>query len=160
MSILRDLGIREGGNKLKEEFLYTLASSYILCEKEISNALAPYGLSSVKMNALLVIKHIGKNKGVSQVAICKKMIVSAGNMTGLIDRLEKQKLVERFVRLGDRRVNLIKITKNGSSLLDRVWPIYKKTVDQILTLSRTKIVATVDVLSQLRENIREAQKTP
>ena len=158
MSILHELGIRKRSNKLKEEFLYTLASSYMLCEKEISSALAPYGLSSVKMNALLVVKHIGKNKGISQVNICKKMIVSAGNMTGLINRLERQKLVERIIQSVDRRVNLIKITKKGADLLDKVWPIYKNKVDQVIPLSRAKIITTVAALSRLRERIYEIQQ--
>ena len=158
MSILRELGMQERGDKLKETFLYTLASCYVLCEKEISDTLAPHGLSPVKMNALLVIKHIGKKRGIPQVEICKKMVVTAGNMTGLVSRLRRQKLVNRCVSSGDRRVNLIKITKKGSDLLDKVWPVYKQEVDRVVSLPRKKIVAVVGALDGLRKKSFMAQK--
>ena len=69
MSIFSEMGIREGKDKLKEELLYNLASSYALLEREIERALSSFGLSAVKMNALLMIKHVGKDKGLSQMDI-------------------------------------------------------------------------------------------
>src|SRR3989338_5518569 len=143
MSIFSELGIREGKDKLKEELLYNLASSYALLEREIERALSSFGLSAVKMNALLMIKHVGKDKGLSQVDICRRMIVSAGNITRLIDRLEREKLVGRVAHGTDRRVNLIKITKKGSDILSKVWPTYKKKVNEIVSLPDADINKTV-----------------
>ena len=106
------------------------------------------------MNALLIIKHVGKEKGLSQSELSKKMIVTAGNITRLIDRLQNEKLVERSPLKGDRRVNLLRITSKGSDLLDKAWPVYKRKVDQIVSLiPNLDIVSTTVGLSGLRETL-------
>ena len=153
MSIFRELGVRQGKDRLKEELLYNLASSYVLIEREIEKIIAPFGLSAVKMNALLIIKHVGKDTGLSQVDICRRMIVSAGNITRLIDRLEREKLVERFAHAVDRRVNLIKITKKGSDILSKAWPVYKKKVNEVVSLTDADISRTAANLDRLRRNV-------
>jgi len=154
MSIFRELGIRDGKDRLKEELLYNLGYCYVTLEKKISEILAPYDLSSVKMNALLIIKHVGKERGLSQSELSKKMIVTAGNITRLIDRLQSEKLVERAPLKEDRRVNLLKITSKGSDLLDKAWPVYKRKVDQIVSLiPNLDIVSTTVGLSGLRETL-------
>ena len=153
MSIFSELGVREGKDRLKEELLYNLASSYVLIEKEIGRALRTFGLSAVKLNVLLIVKHVGKDNGLSQVDICRRMIVSAGNITRLLDRIEREKLLERVTDAGDRRVNLIKITKKGSDLLMKVWPVYKKKVNEIISLTEPDIARMAVGLDQLRRNI-------
>lgn len=156
MSIFAQLGVRDGKGRIKEEVLYNLAACYVLVERKISHFLAPYDLSPVKMNALLMIKHVGKKEGLPQVEIGKRMIVSAGNITRLIDRLENEKLVEHFSKPGDRRVKLIRITKKASDLLDKVWPIYKAEVEKIVSIMpNLDIVTTGVVLSGFREKLSE-----
>jgi len=155
MAIFGELGIRGSKNRTKEEFLYNMASCYVIVEKKISEALAAYGLTPVKMNALLVIKHVGKGKGLSQNDLCKKMIVTAGNITRLIDRLEKDKFVERAPLAGDRRVNLIRITKRGSDLLDKVWPVYQKKVDEIVCLTDADLTGVISGLENVRQTISQ-----
>ena len=153
MSIFADLGVRDGKDRAKEGLLYNLAACYALLDKEITQALAPYGLSPVKMNALLMVRHIGQKEGMSQVEIGKRMIVSPGNITRLIDRLEKDKMVERLAKTGDKRVKLICITKKASDLLGRVWPIYKKKVEDVIALSGAEVLSASDVLSGLRRKL-------
>ncbi|OGW83257.1 MAG: hypothetical protein A3C47_02180 [Omnitrophica bacterium RIFCSPHIGHO2_02_FULL_51_18] len=132
-----------------------MASCYALVERKIDETLSVYGLSPVTMNALLVIKHVGKNKGLPQSELCKKIIVTAGNITRLVDRLEKNKFVERVSLTGDRRVNLIKVTKKASDLLNKVWPIYKKSVDKIVCLPEGNLVNVTSVLESLRQTISQ-----
>ena len=154
MSIFSELGIREDKGRIHEELLYNLAACYSLIEQEIEKFLSFYNLSPVKMNALLMIKHVGKGAGLSQAEICKRMIVSAGNITRLVDRLERERLVERTDQKGDRRVNFIKITKKGSDLLNRVWPVYRKKVDEIVSLLPRRDVGLVTGrLNHLRERV-------
>ncbi len=152
MSIFRELGIRDGKDRLKEELLYNLGYCYVTLERKISEVLAAYDLSPVKMNALLIIKHVGKGRGLSQAELSKRMIVTAGNITRLVDRLQKEKLVERVPLKEDRRVNLLKITAKGSELLEKVWPVYKRKVDEMVSLiPGVDIVSTTVGLSGLRE---------
>lgn len=84
-----------------------------------------------KFNATMIIKHVGRDKGISQIDIGRRLIVTASNMTRLLDKLEKEAFIERLSLAGDRRVNLVKISKKGSDLLDQVWPEYYKKIQEL-----------------------------
>ncbi|MBF0252295.1 MAG: MarR family transcriptional regulator [Candidatus Omnitrophica bacterium] len=64
-----------------------------------------------------------------------KLLVTTSNMTRMIDKLEKEKLVTRIALEGDRRVKRILITKKGSDLLDKAWMPYKNAVDGLIDSS-------------------------
>lgn len=118
-------------DKFVQTSIYGLYSVYLIIEKKIENYLKQYNLSSSKFNMMMVVKHEGSQQGISQVDVGKKLIVTASNMTKQIDKLIIDGLVERFALEGDRRVNLVKVTKKGSDLLDKIWPGYIKTVNNI-----------------------------
>src|SRR3989338_7222783 len=132
MSIFRELGVREGKDRINEEVIYNIAKAYTVIDGVISGFLSKYDLSPAKFNILLMVKHVGKDKGISQNEISKLLLVTTSNITRMIDKLEKDKYVERISQKGDRRVNLIKITKKGSELLDTIWPGYKSMVDKLI----------------------------
>lgn len=123
--------LHDDTDKFVQTSIYGMYSVYSIIEKEIENYLKQYNLSSSKFNMMMVIKHEGGQKGISQIDIGKRLIVTASNMTKQIDKLITDDLVERFALKGDRRVNLIKITKKGSELLDKIWPGYIKTISNI-----------------------------
>ena len=124
MRHLESLGIEVEKGTHHKQVIYGVVLLYNLIINEIGSYLSRFHLSPSKFNILIVIKHQGKTEGISQVEISKKLIVSAPNMTRLLDKLEKEKLIEKFSQEGDRRVKLIKITEKGSKLLNDVWPGY------------------------------------
>lgn len=158
MSIFQDLGIADAKGRGREEFLYNLAACYSLLEKEISRCLTPYGLSTVKLNVLLIVKHIGGRAGLPQAEIAKRMIVSAGNITRLLDRLQKEELVDRVADPVDRRVNRVRVTKKASDLLDKVWPVYEDCIRKTVCFSKEEIGRVVSDLESLRHSILDLGK--
>lgn len=151
MSILAELGIQDSKDRWREQFLYSVAACFNRVENKFETLLSRYHLSPVKMNALLMIRHVGGERGLSQVEICKRMIVTAGNMTRLVDRLEKDRLVRRVAEEGDRRINRIQITGKGIQLLDRVWPVYQEAVDKLLSsFLKSEISNATRVLDRVR----------
>lgn len=136
MQPLKRFGIELPKQNYHEAAIYGLACIYLQIDKEISDYLRTFNLTPAKFNALMVIKHQGKDKGLSQVEISRFLIVTASNITRLIDKLEKEKFIERLRRKGDRRVNLVRISKTGSGLLDKVWPGYHSTITQLAALLR------------------------
>jgi len=131
MEALKRLGIPLHRVPAQEAALFSTACLYVLMERMISDYLRPHQLTPAKFNAMMIIKHIGKDQGMSQIEIGKRLIVSASNMTRLLDKLQKDGCIERIGRLNDRRVNLVRITEKGSGLLDAVWPGYYETVSSI-----------------------------
>lgn len=152
MSIFRELGVREGADRLNEEVVYTLARSYLFLEQAISSFLAFYGLTPAKFNILLMVKHKGKQAGLPQNVISQSLLVTTSNITRMVDKLEKDQHVQRLAKKGDRRINLIKITDKGSALLDKVWPHYKNMLDNLIALqfSDKDKVQLVSLLNKLK----------
>ncbi len=134
MELNEYFGINSRKGNFRETAVYALACAYSHIEKEISEHLRPFNLTPAKFNAMMVIKHAGREKGLSQIDIGRRLIVTASNMTRLLDKLEKEGYIERFAREGDRRVKLIKISKKGSDVLDKVWPGYHKQMANIANL--------------------------
>ncbi len=131
MKALKRFGIEIDKNNLVEGAVYGVACAYALLEKIISNYLRPYNLTPAKFNAMMIIKHVGKDKGIRQIEIGRRLIVTASNMTRLLDKLEQEGFIERLSLKGDRRVNLSRISKKGSDLLDKVWPGYYKKITEL-----------------------------
>jgi DNA-binding MarR family transcriptional regulator len=50
--------------------------------------------------------------------------ISRSGLTRLVDRLERAGLVRREPSPDDRRGTVVAITREGSSLLRRMWPVY------------------------------------
>lgn len=147
MQPLKRFGIEIGKDKYHENAVYAVACVFSIIEKEISNYLRPFNLTPAKFNAMLVLKHQGKEDGLSQIEIGKYLIVSASNMTRLLDKLSKEGFIERVSQEGDRRVNLIKITKKGSDILDKVWPGYHKKILELADHIGKKELQTISDLS-------------
>lgn len=138
MNIFHQLGVREGKDRMNEEVIYNIARAYTIIDNFISKFLETYNLSPAKFNILLMVKHVGKDKGIPQQEISKLLLVTTSNMTRMIDKLEKDEYVERLHQEGDRRVNLIKITEKGSDLLNAIWPHYKDKIDNLVESTFSK----------------------
>lgn len=118
-------------DKFVQTSVYGIYSVFLIIEKKIENYLKQYNLSSSKFNMMMIVKHEGNSKGISQIDIGNKLVVTASNMTKQIDKLVNEGMVERFALKGDRRINLIKITPKGSDLLDTIWPGYIQLINDI-----------------------------
>lgn len=140
MGALESIGIKEGQGKYYEEAVYSLALIYNIITDEVSGYLNSHGLTPGKFNILMTVKHQGGDKGISQVEVSKRLIVTASNMTKLIDKLEKEALMTRSALPGDRRVKILKVTDKGSKLLDKVWPEYDARLK--------KMASSIDVQDQ------------
>jgi len=129
---LKTFGVKPGEGRYYEEIIYSLALLFNIISNEVANYLKSYNLTIGKMNILMAIKHQGGREGIRQVDISKHLIVTPSNMTKMLDKLEKDRLVTRNDLMDDRRVKLIKITERGSRLLDEIWPGYDAIIKDII----------------------------
>lgn len=133
MTDIRTYGVPKGEGRYHEEIIYSLALLYNVISSDISGFLKEYDLSIGKLNILIAIKHHGGFEGIRQVEISQHLIVTPSNMTKMIDKLEKDTLVARSALEGDRRVNIVKITKKGSNLLDSIWGGYSSRLEKAVS---------------------------
>jgi len=62
----------------------------------------------------------------------QRLLVTGGNVTGLVDRLEEAGLVERLPHPQDRRVVLAALTERGREVYSQVVPEYRARLLELL----------------------------
>jgi DNA-binding MarR family transcriptional regulator len=89
--------------------------------------------------------------GLSMGALSDRLMVSAGNITGLIDRLAAEGLVERESRPGDRRTVQVRLTAAGKQAFDAMTPTHHGWIADLLAgLDRRDRQALYDLLGRLK----------
>ncbi|MGB5531388.1 MAG: MarR family transcriptional regulator [Ignavibacteriaceae bacterium] len=86
---------------------------------KINLELRIYGLTESQFGVLDALFHLGPMK---HKEIGKKILKSGGNITMVIDNLEKQDLVKRKRGEKDRRHFIIHLTKSGKKKISEVLP--------------------------------------
>jgi MarR family 2-MHQ and catechol resistance regulon transcriptional repressor len=85
---------------------------------------------------LEALYHLGP---LSQKDIGQKILRSSGNITMVIDNLEKRGLVMRKRDKSDRRVFIVHLTDEGNKLISKVFPPHAtKISDEMSVLSATE----------------------
>lgn len=79
---------------------------------------ANHGISESKFYVLLLLYYSKDGMVLSEIG--DKMLVTRANMTGLIDRMEKEELVEKKVNLKDRRSSIAYLTDKGINLFENI----------------------------------------
>ena len=98
----------------------------------------------------LVLRLLIKKGALSSADLSRQMYVSPSNITGIIDRLEKKRLVERIRKQGDRRVALITLTRSGQKLGKTIPdPIEKKFINQLADLEPEHLQILAITMNQI-----------
>jgi MarR family transcriptional regulator, 2-MHQ and catechol-resistance regulon repressor len=83
--------------------------------------LAEAGLTSTQLGVLEAILHKGP---LTQRELGRKVLTSAGNMTDVIDKLERRGLVSRSRQPGDRRAVRVDLTGEGRRIIAALFPTH------------------------------------
>ena len=110
-----------------------------------------YGLTSSQYNILRILR--GAGGPLPSLEIAGRMIQVVPAITGLIDRLEKQELVQRCRCTEDRRVVYVNITEKALSLLGQIdeplGELHRQLIGQLKT-------SELKQLSRLLEKARQS----
>jgi MarR family 2-MHQ and catechol resistance regulon transcriptional repressor len=83
------------------------------------HALLPEGLTVTQFGVLESLHHIGP---LCQGELAEKLLRSGGNLTLVVDNLEKAGLVVRERDPADRRFVVVKLTDKGSAFIAEIFP--------------------------------------
>ncbi|MFH1614408.1 MAG: MarR family transcriptional regulator [Planctomycetota bacterium] len=129
MSLEHELGLRKGFEVTSHEAVLNIYYTASCIKKEADEFFRQYGLTDVQFNVLMLLSYqSGDEGGLSQVQLSEMMLVNRANITSLVDRMEKAKLVVRSSVSGDRRYNLVKLTGSGRKIFAKVEPLYAKRI--------------------------------
>lgn len=96
---------------------------------KINSALSEHGLTETQFGVLESLYHLGS---LCQKALADKLLKSSGNITMVIDNLEKQDLVQRQRDNRDRRFISIHLTPKGQSLMETIFPPHVKRITTLM----------------------------
>lgn len=71
-----------------------------------------------------VLARLTLHDGIPQQALADQLLVTKGNVCGLIDRMSAQGLVERHAHPTDKRSHLLYLTPAGKQLATMIIPIH------------------------------------
>ena len=96
-----------------------------------------------------------KKDGMSMTELSRVLMVSNGNVTGIIDRLAAESLVLRKAPANDRRFYIVRLTLKGVSQFAMIAKAHEFWVDELLSdVGGAQVEALVQQLDGLTKSIR------
>jgi MarR family 2-MHQ and catechol resistance regulon transcriptional repressor len=105
-----------------------LARCYSTVAREVSGRISEYGLTTPQFGVLEALYHLGP---LSLGELAEKLLVTGGNITYVMDRLEDAGLVFRDRSGPDRRVVLARLTDAGRDLVEKVFPSHAAFIGEL-----------------------------
>ena len=150
MSTRGDSGESKPTRTLEQTVFLNLQKTADVLMGELSDLLKPYDLSPTQYNVLRILRAAGGD-GLPCGKISQRMLTREPDMTRLLDRIEKHKLIERDRDKTDRRVVRATITPRGLQLLEKLdRPILDLHRKQLGHLGRQKLRSLADLLDLAR----------
>jgi DNA-binding MarR family transcriptional regulator len=117
-----------------------------------------FGITPVQYSAIIAISN---HPGIDQTALCNVIAFDRSTIGGVVERLEKKKLIKRLNGEVDRRTKSLYITPAGSRLLGQIEPAVQKTQRLILApLKPAERVAFMGMLKHLVHLNNEHSRAP
>ncbi len=97
--------------------------------------------------------------GLTMGELSDRLMVSNGNVTGLVDRLVDEGLVTRVPSPQDRRQSRVKLAPAGKRSFDTMTPQHERWIDDLLAgLSRPEMAQLLELLAKLKQSVAAAAK--
>jgi DNA-binding MarR family transcriptional regulator len=107
-----------------------------------------------------LLANLEREDGQTLAALSRRMLVTAGNLTGLVDRAERDGVVERRPDPSDRRLSRVWLTQKGRELVQSLLPAHATHVSELLAaLDATERRDLRRLLGKLRDSLH-ARKDP
>ncbi len=91
----------------------------------VNFSLAKSGLTESQFAVLDALYYLGP---LNQRKLGTKIMKSGGNITMVVDNLEKQGLVRRERGTQDRRLFQVHLTQKGTGLIEKIFPVILKSI--------------------------------
>ncbi|HJS59832.1 MAG TPA: MarR family transcriptional regulator [Vicinamibacteria bacterium] len=93
-------------------------------------------------------------QGMTPGQLTRELLVTAGNVTGIVARLEALDLVERQPVPEDRRAVRLRLTARGRRLMDRAIPRHRREVGALIgRVAAPRLESLRDLLGELSRSL-------
>ena len=99
--------------------------------------------------------------GLTMGELSDRLMVSNGNITGLVERLVSEGSIARAPAPGDRRRSRVKLTPAGKRAFDAMTPTHERWIDDLFAgLSRSEMADLLALLAKLKRSIQASGSAP
>jgi DNA-binding MarR family transcriptional regulator len=131
-----------------------LATCRNLLMREARRSVERWGLTLPQFDVLAELSR-AVEQGFTFVELSRLLLVTSGNLTGIVDRLENDGLVRRETDDRDRRLVRIVLTRKGRQLVEQIMPLHATDIHSLLEfMSVDQLASLNEMLGQLREGLR------
>lgn len=136
----------------------TIYSTSQAIRHHVDQLLKPFDITTEQLH---ILKNIEQQDGKTQREICTLAGKSPANITRILDRLEKKKLIVRRDNPEDRRSQLVWLTDNGHALASRLSDMFATLSHRIEKhIDENEIGIVIKVLGQIETNLLELSEDP
>ena len=146
----RQLAVYEPPDQVRLRTWVQMVRAFYRVQRRIVTVLAQADVTLPQFDVLATLRF---SEGVTQQELAERLLVTKGNVCGVLDRLERLGWVERRPDANDRRANRLHLTAGGRRKVDAVLPRH-----DALVLDATRALSDVDVafLRGLLERLEQA----
>jgi DNA-binding MarR family transcriptional regulator len=127
-------------------WLHLMRVHHQVQKREIAH-LAQYNLTLPQFD---VLAQLAREEGITQQTLADRLLVTKGNVCGLMDRMMEQGLVERRADPEDRRAYMLHLTPKGKQLIETVLPAHSRIIaEQVGKLAPEKQKQLLALLGEL-----------
>lgn len=124
-----------------------LARAKRAIDERVEESLGTHGLTHTEFAILEALYHKGP---LLLGEVQRKILVSSGGITFLVDKLADRGLVERRLCATDRRARYAALTRKGEALMGEIFPAHAEAIREAMAgLSRAEQKEATALLKQL-----------
>ena len=116
-------------------------------QRRESAQLAEYNLTLPQFD---VLAQLAREEGITQQTLADRLLVTKGNVCGLMERMVEQGWIERRADPDDRRAYMLYLTPQGEMLARQILPAQNRLIAQLFgRLTPEKQKTLLDLLGEL-----------
>lgn len=150
-----DAQITEPMSKSRLRLWLKLLKTSGLIEEEVRRRLrSELGTTLPRFDVMSALSRVPDGLKMSEIS--RRLRVSNGNITGIVDKLTEDGLALRLSVPGDRRANLVRLTPKGKAAFAKHAARHETWIDEILTgLNADDVAGMVQRLDHLLDTLEE-----
>ncbi len=148
------------GDKLELRVWLRLLTCASLIETRVRAGLREaFGVTLPRFDVLAQLDRAAD--GLSMGELSDRLMVSNGNVTGLVDRLVEEGLISRAPSASDRRQSRVALTPAGKRAFDAMTPQHERWIDEMFAgLSRAEMAQMMELLGKLKQSVGRTGAKP
>ena len=120
---------------------------------------AEYGITLPRFDVLAQLDAASRDSvpGLTMSELSRRLMVTNGNLTGLIERLVQEGLVSRATSATDRRTQIVRLSAAGRRVLHAMTPAHEQWIDDMFSdLTPDEQARLHTLLGKLRGSIHNS----